>query len=169
MRGNTIGESSEQIVMTTQDKASIPFWEQKRLSEMSHDEWESLCDGCARCCLNKLEDEDDGRIYYTRAACSLLDIPSCRCTDYENRKTVMPACLKLSVEDAHYFDWLPETCAYRLLAEGETLPQWHPLITGTAESVIDAGISVRDFAISETEVEDITEEVISLTHDGTHS
>jgi hypothetical protein len=130
---------------------------------MSHDEWESLCDGCARCCLHKLEDEDDGRIYYTRAACSLLDIASCRCTDYQNRKTRMPDCLHLSVEDAHYFDWLPETCAYRLLAEGESLPEWHPLITGTQQSVIDAGISVRDFAKPESEVEDITDEVIGLS------
>jgi hypothetical protein len=149
--------------MMDQNKTSSEFWKHKRLSQMSHDEWESLCDGCARCCLHKLEDEDDGRIYYTRAACSLLDIASCRCTDYQNRKTRMPDCLHLSVEDAHYFDWLPETCAYRLLAEGESLPEWHPLITGTQQSVIDAGISVRDFAKPESEVEDITDEVIGLS------
>ncbi|MDT8372116.1 MAG: YcgN family cysteine cluster protein [Gammaproteobacteria bacterium] len=149
--------------MMAQDKTSREFWKHKRLSQMSDDEWESLCDGCGRCCLNKLEDEDDGRIYYTRAACLLLDIPTCRCTDYENRKTRMPDCLKLSVDNAHYFDWLPETCAYRLLAEGEPLPQWHPLITGTNQSVIDAGISVRDLAKPESEVEDLSEEVIALS------
>jgi len=129
---------------------------------MNHDEWESLCDGCGRCCLNKLEDEDDGRIYYTRAACALLDIASCRCSDYENRKTRMPDCLQLSVENAQYFDWLPETCAYRLLAEGEPLPSWHPLITGTQQSVIDAGISVTDIAIPETVIDDITAHIVAL-------
>ena len=124
---------------------------------MTHEEWESLCDGCARCCLHKLEDDDDGRMYYTKAACSLLDIGSCRCKDYDNRQ--------LSIDNAHYFDWLPSTCAYRLLAEGEPLPDWHPLITGDPDSVHKAGISVRDIAQPEDDIDDLTEAVIGLSHE----
>jgi hypothetical protein len=146
--------------MTNQDKTSIEFWKHKRLSQMSHDEWESLCDGCGRCCLHKLEDEEDGKMYYTRAACALLDIKSCRCSDYENRQVKMPDCIQLSVENAHFFDWLPSSCAYRLLAEGEDLPDWHPLITGDPDSVHKAGISVRRIAKPDSEVEDLADEVI---------
>jgi len=152
--------------MTTQDKTSKEFWKQQRLSQMTHDEWESLCDGCGRCCLHKLQDEDDGRVYYTRAACSLLDINSCRCKDYDNREKLMPDCLQLSVDNAQYFDWLPETCAYRLLAEGEDLPEWHPLITGDPDSVIKAGISVRDIAKSDYDPDMLINDIISLS-DGT--
>lgn len=129
---------------------------------MTHTEWESLCDGCGRCCLHKLEDDSDGRMYYTRVACELLDISSCRCKDYANRQKTVPDCIQLSVEQAHFFDWLPDTCAYRLLAEGESLPEWHPLITGDPQSVIDAGVSVRHVAISESDDIDLTEEVIAL-------
>ncbi len=129
---------------------------------MTHTEWESLCDGCGRCCLHKLEDDADDRMYYTRVACELLDISTCRCKDYANRQKTVPDCIQLSVEQAHFFDWLPDTCAYRLLAEGETLPEWHPLITGDPQSVIDAGVSVRNVAISESEDIDLTEEVIAL-------
>ncbi len=129
---------------------------------MTHTEWESLCDGCGRCCLHKLEDDADGRMYYTRVACELLDISTCRCKDYANRQKTVPDCIQLSVEQAHFFDWLPDTCAYRLLAEGESLPEWHPLITGDPQSVIDAGISVRNVAISESDDIDLTEEVIAL-------
>lgn len=150
--------------MTEQDKTSKEFWKQKRLSQMNHDEWESLCDGCGRCCLHKLEDEEDGRIYYTRAACSLLDIKSCRCKDYANREKLMPDCLQLSVENAQYFDWLPETCAYRLLAEGEPLPEWHPLITGDPDSVIKAGISVRDIAKAGCNPDMLINDIISLSN-----
>ncbi|MDH5591463.1 MAG: YcgN family cysteine cluster protein [Gammaproteobacteria bacterium] len=148
--------------MTDQDKTSTEFWKHTRLSHMSHEQWESLCDGCGRCCLHKLEDEDDGRMYYTRTACALLDISTCRCMDYQNRQQLMPDCLQLSVDQAHYFDWLPSTCAYRLLAEGEPLPEWHPLISGDPDSVIKAGISVRDIAKSETEETDISDEIIVL-------
>lgn len=129
---------------------------------MSHDEWESLCDGCGRCCLHKLEDEADGRMYYTRAACSLLDIHACKCKDYDNRQTHMPDCIQLSIDNAHYFDWLPATCAYRLLAEGEDLPAWHPLVTGDPDSVHKAGISVRNIAKPDSEVEDLADEVIAF-------
>jgi len=129
---------------------------------MTHTEWESLCDGCGRCCLHKLEDDADGRMYYTRVACELLDISTCRCKDYANRQKTVPDCIQLSVEQAHFFDWLPDTCAYRLLAEGEPLPDWHPLITGDPQTVIDAGISVRHVAINESDDIDLTEEVIAL-------
>jgi len=138
------------------------FWQEKRLSKMNHEEWESLCDGCGRCCLHKLEDESDDRVYYTRVACDLLDIPSCRCKDYENRLKRMPDCLQLSVKNAEYFDWLPPTCAYRLLAEGEDLPEWHPLITGDPQSVVDAGISVRDIAKKQQDVDLMEDEIISF-------
>lgn len=148
--------------MTKQDKTSAAFWEQKRLSQMTHQEWESLCDGCGRCCLHKLEDEDDGRMYYTRAACALLDINTCRCMDYQNREQLMPDCIQLSVEQAEYFDWLPPTCAYRLLAEGESLPEWHPLISGDPNSVVEVDVSVKNIAKPDKDIEDLTEEVIAL-------
>lgn len=133
---------------------------------MNDEEWESLCDGCARCCLHKLEDEEDGHIYYTKAACELLDISSCRCTDYQHRTQRIPDCIQLSVKQAEQFNWLPVTCAYRLLAEGEPLPEWHPLITGDPQSVFKAGIAVDKIATSITDIKDITEAVISFTADG---
>ena len=131
---------------------------------MNHQEWESLCDGCGRCCLHKLEDDEDGQIYYTRAACALLDVTTCRCMDYKNRQEKMPDCIQLSVDHAEYFDWLPETCAYRLLAEGEPLPDWHPLISSDPDSVIKAGISVRDIAKTGLDSDNLAGEVISFTN-----
>lgn len=136
-----------------------PYWTSKPLAEMSDEEWESLCDGCAKCCLNKIEDEDTGELFFTNAACQMLDLASCRCTDYRHRCTRVPTCLDLRA-DFTRFDWLPSTCAYRRLHEGLELPSWHPLLTGDRESVHRAGESVRDFAICENDVEDLTDHVI---------
>lgn len=130
------------------------FWRNKTLAELNQEEWEALCDGCGRCCLHKLEDEDTGEIAYTRVVCHLLDLATCRCSRYAERTRWVLDCLDLR-KDFQQFHWLPATCAYRLLAEGKNLPVWHPLLTGTAESVHSAGKSVRHFAVSEREVEDL--------------
>lgn len=129
-----------------------PFWEIKSLEEMNHEEWESLCDGCARCCLQKLEDIDTGDIYYTQIVCKLLDQKTCRCTKYEKRSKLVPTCVTLTPQKTRELHWMPDTCAYRLLAEGKSLPEWHPLITGTSHSVIAEGISIKGQVISEDEV-----------------
>ena len=121
----------------------VPFWKRKTLEEMTPDEWESLCDGCGRCCLNKLEDWDTGEIYWTNIACSELDCETCRCMNYEARFRLVPDCIDLTPEKVRELSWLPPTCGYRLVAEGKDLHDWHPLISGSADSVHDAGISVR--------------------------
>ena len=130
----------------------MAFWHEKSLSEMSEVEWEALCDGCGRCCLMKLEDEDTGEIYKSDVRCRLLDGRSCRCTDYPNRHDVVPDCIKLTPENVGTIDWIPRSCAYRRLAEGRGLAWWHPLVSGTPQTVIDAGISVRNRTVAETEV-----------------
>ncbi len=119
-----------------------PFWRTKTLAEMTDGEWESLCDGCARCCLVKLEDEDTAEIHYTDVRCRLLDGETCRCLDYPNRQAKVPDCVKLTPADVSDLGWLPPTCAYRLLDEGRDLPWWHPLVSGDPATVKAAGISV---------------------------
>lgn len=134
------------------DRTSLAtrFWEKKPLSAMSPKEWEALCDGCGKCCLNKLEDEDTGQVALTRVACRLLDDATCRCAHYENRHKFVPDCIVLKPDnlDSHAY-WMPETCAYRLLWLGEPLPDWHPLISGKADSVHSAGVSIRHQTVSE--------------------
>lgn len=129
-----------------------PFWELLTLEEMTREQWESLCDGCAKCCLQKLEDEDTGEIFYTDIVCRYLDQDSCKCGDYLNRSTLVPECLTLTKENVHEHDWLPQTCAYRLLREGKPLYNWHPLVSGDPNSVHEAHMSVRYRAISEDNV-----------------
>ncbi len=127
------------------------FWKRKSLAELNQKEWESLCDGCALCCMHKLEDEDTGDIFYTDVACRLLDTETCRCTDYASRARRVADCLVLSVDRPEAFRWLPASCAYRRLADGKDLPEWHPLITGRPGSVHDAGVSMLGRAVSEND------------------
>ncbi len=137
------------------DRSGLPnrYWERKALKAMTPKEWEALCDGCGKCCLNKLEDDETGEVALTRIACRLLDDRTCRCAHYENRHQFVPDCITLSPDniDQHAY-WMPQTCAYRLLWEGKSLPDWHPLVSGTAETVHEAGVSVRDRTLSEFDI-----------------
>jgi uncharacterized protein len=126
-----------------------PFWKTKSLAEMNDTEWESLCDGCGLCCLNKLEDWDTGEIAWTKIHCQLLDGHTCRCKDYENRQKTVPDCIRLTLEEVNTITWLPPTCGYRLVRDGEDLKWWHPLVSGNPETVHEAGISARGQTVSE--------------------
>jgi uncharacterized protein len=134
--------------------ATRPFWETKRLAQMTVAEWEALCDGCGLCCLVRFEDEETGEVIPTRVHCRLFDADLCRCTDYPNRKKVVPDCIKLTPHNIEALEWMPKSCAYRRLHEGKPLPSWHPLITGDPESVHAAGVSVRGQTISEASLAD---------------
>ncbi|MGE3642741.1 MAG: YcgN family cysteine cluster protein [Beijerinckiaceae bacterium] len=138
---------SAQIPAASQGGAASadPFWK-KPLEELNRQEWEALCDGCGRCCLVKLEDEDTAEIHYTNIVCRLFEARTCRCADYPNRRKKVPDCIVLSMKNVHELRWLPPTCAYKLRAEGKDLPFWHPLVSGSPESVHQAGISVRSRA-----------------------
>jgi len=137
-----------------------PFWETKTLQEMTTEEWESLCDGCGRCCLHKIqtdhgstsEPEHEHMVRYTRVACRLLDVNTCQCTNYWRRKELVPECVSLNSDNLKEFTWLPDSCAYKRIAQNRGLADWHPLVSGTKNSVHSAGISVTGFAINEDHV-----------------
>ncbi len=140
--------------------ADLPFWRTKSLTEMDAAEWESLCDGCGQCCLHKLQDVDTDEIALTDVACRLLDLESCRCGDYPNRSVQVPDCVQLTPGNAGALAWMPTSCAYRRLANGQTLDWWHPLVSGDPETVHAAGISVRGQAVGEDEIDDIEDHVV---------
>ncbi len=131
------------------------FWKEKTLEQMNSQEWENLCDRCAKCCLEKLEDEDTGEILYTNVACRLLDIETCNCSNYLQRQRFVYSCINLTPKKIATLPWLPSTCAYRLIFEGKDLPNWHPLITGDIHSTRKAGISCHGRIISERIVKDL--------------
>ena len=139
---------------------AMNFWQEKSLSEMTSEEWESLCDNCGKCCLHKLEDEDTGKIFYTSVVCDLIDLKSCHCTRYSERCTLVPDCLDLTQHDFAEYNWLPATCAYKLLAEGKDLPDWHPLVSGCSETVYEAGVSISSYAMKESETDQVEEHII---------
>jgi uncharacterized protein len=141
--------------------STAPFWKQKTLSEMTRPEWESLCDGCARCCLLKLEDIDTGEIAYTDIACKLLDSGACRCSDYKNRQASVPDCVVLEAKNIGNLGWMPSSCAYRLIAEGKDLAWWHPLVSGDPKTVHEAGISVRGRVVPEQRGDDPEDRIVT--------
>jgi hypothetical protein len=147
LRAEVAATASENSMATdngqNQDAGEVPFWRRKSLEQMTDSEWESLCDGCGRCCLNKLEEEETGRTYYTNVGCRLLDGDSCRCRDYPNRLEAVDDCVRLTPEALKTINWLPPSCAYVLLGEGKDLYWWHPLVSGDSETVHAAGVSVK--------------------------
>ena len=140
--------------------AEKPFWKTKSLEAMSHAEWESLCDGCGRCCLHKLRDEDTEKLVFTEVACRLLDVTTACCKDYANRKRHVPDCVKLTPKKLTEIDWLPPSCGYRVVAEGRDLAWWHPLVSGDAATVHAAGISVRGRAVPERKAGALEDHVV---------
>ena len=140
---------------TEKSSDEAPFWRRKSLDQMTDSEWESLCDGCGRCCLNKLEEESTDRTYYTDVGCRLLNGDTCRCRDYAHRSDKVDDCVRLTPKNLKSITWLPPTCAYVLVAADKDLYWWHPLVSGDPETVHDSGISVRGrVRASETQVSD---------------
>ena len=131
-----------------------PFWKTKSLTQLTHQEWESLCDGCGKCCVLKLEDMDTEAVYYTDVACKMLDCQTGKCRDYDNRKQHVPDCVLLTPQSVEQLAWMPKTCAYRLVHEGHDLPDWHPLVSGDTETVRQAGQCVAGRVFPEGSVED---------------
>ncbi len=134
-------------------ETSPQFWRDKPLNMLTEHEWEALCDSCAKCCLQRLEDEDSGEVYTTNIVCRYLNEEECRCSDYANRSINVPNCVSVTLELLQNPYWLPSTCAYRLLAEGKELPAWHPLISGTSESVASSGNSIKGRVVCETKAD----------------
>lgn len=137
------------------------FWKKRPLQDLDGDEWEALCDGCAKCCLHRLEDEDTREIHFTNVHCRLLDTETALCTDYANRSTRVPDCVTITMAELADPYWLPSTCAYRLLAEGKDLPDWHPLVSGDPMSVLTSGNGICGRTINEDEADDLTHHLIS--------
>jgi uncharacterized cysteine cluster protein YcgN (CxxCxxCC family) len=129
------------------------FWKTKTLDEMSRSEWESLCDGCGKCCLHKLKDEETNKVYYTKIACKLLDVKMVKCREYKKRTNLVPDCIKLNATNIKKISWLPESCAYRLVAEEKDLPNWHPLISKDINSVHTSGQSIKGYAVNEQSID----------------
>lgn len=137
---------------TPEDKPALPFWRTRALADLSREEWESLCDGCGRCCTNTLEDEETGELFATRVACRLFCNKTGGCGDYPNRKAKVSECIQISAENVGEMDFLPPTCGYRLVWQGQDLPDWHHLVCGDREEVHRRGFSVRGQTISEATI-----------------
>lgn len=137
-----------------------PFWHSKSLDAMSRDEWESLCDGCGRCCLHKLREDRTEKLHFTNVACRLLDGATARCSNYAERRRFVPDCIQLTPQLLNEIDWLPPSCAYRLIQEGRDLPWWHPLVSGRPETVIEAGISVAGRVVAERDSGGLEDHVV---------
>jgi len=144
----------------SKNPAPAPFWQEKTLDQMSKAEWESLCDGCGKCCLNKLENETTGEIQFTDVACRLLDMVECRCVSYDDRKRYVPDCKILTHRNIKTISWLPSTCAYRLLDEGKDLEWWHPLVSGDPETVAKAGMSVKGRTVDEEDIDNVEDYIV---------
>lgn len=129
-----------------------PFWQRKTLAEMNAEEWESICDGCAKCCLQKLQDDETDEVYYTNLSCQQLNIASCQCKVYPDRFAHVESCINLTPQDLDVFEWLPDTCSYRVLHETGQLPNWHPLIVGSQKEMIRQGLTVSNYAVNESSV-----------------
>jgi uncharacterized cysteine cluster protein YcgN (CxxCxxCC family) len=130
------------------------FWQTKTLKEMDSKEWEALCDGCAKCCLVKLEEHDSGEIFHTNVTCELLDIKTCKCSNYEGRHSVVNDCINLDQDNIQTLGWLPKSCSYRLIADGKGLPDWHYLVSGSSQTVHSYGASLQGWVVSELDVSD---------------
>lgn len=137
------------------------FWKSKTMEQMTEQEWESLCDGCGKCCLNKVIDDETDELFFTNVACSQLNTKSCQCKNYSKRFKLVPDCFKVTIENRESFGWLPASCAYRLIDEGKALPSWHPLLVGSAKEMHRLGQSIRGKVISEKAAGDLEDHVVS--------
>ena len=141
-------------------KEKNKFWKYKTFKQMTDHEWESLCDGCGKCCLHKLEDIDTGEISISNVSCMYLDQNTCACTDYKNRQKNVSDCIKLSPETIEELSWLPETCSYRLVFNNDDLPVWHHLITGDKNTIHEEGMSVKNYSVNEKDIKDVNEYIL---------
>ena len=146
--------------MQIDNKQRKEFWKNKTLEQMSDTEWESLCDGCAKCCVFKFEEEETGNILQTDVVCKLLNLENCSCIHYGQRKELVPDCISITAENILQLKWMPASCSYRLIAQGMDLPEWHPLLTGDRNSTQKAQMTVQGNVISEAEVKDVEERII---------